>query len=157
MHDRQFLHGQAKATTWRPQMRSRPFFRTFMMVLAIGAAALAQPSESRADTPPVDAGYDLFTTVPSETSYNFGGAIGTQNLMGVPLGTYNFGGSIGTQSVPYTDTIVQRMSDVTRHDPAGWGRPTHPRRVFVDWPLFRDCEGTVRSGRSSHLRPCGQR
>ncbi len=91
-------------------MRKRSIFNVIIWALALGAAAIAQPRQSRADMTPVSAGYDLFATDPSGTYFDFGGTIGTQNLMGVPLGTFNFGsGSVGVGSA---DTIVQRTQDV---------------------------------------------
>jgi len=93
-------------------MLRRSFFYKLMWGVAIGIAAYGQPCQSRADSVPVDAGYDLFTTAPG-SQFNFGGSIGLQSLMGVPLGTYNFGGTIGVQNVSTTDTIIQRLSPVT--------------------------------------------
>jgi hypothetical protein len=53
----------------------------------------------------VSPGFDLFQTVPADTSFP-----GLGNLMGVQLGTFNFGGTIGTVPVNPTDTIVQRTT-----------------------------------------------
>jgi hypothetical protein len=93
-------------------MTHRLFFSPLIWGLAAGIALCAQPRESRADSVPVDPGYDLFTTA-TGSQYDFGGAIGLQSLMGVPLGTYNFGGTIGVQNVSTTDTIISRLSSVT--------------------------------------------
>jgi len=93
-------------------MARRSFYCRLIWGVAIGIAVCGPPRQSRADSVPVDAGYDLFTTAPG-SQFNFGGAIGLQSLMGVPLGTYNFGGAIGVQNVTTTDTIIQRLSAVT--------------------------------------------
>jgi len=61
------------------------------------------PTPGRASV--IDAGYDLFSTDPSGTT--FGGV----NFQGDPLGAYNFGG--GSVNVGNTDTIIQRLSTVT--------------------------------------------
>ena len=74
-----------------------------------GLIALLAPMRAEADV--VKAGYDLFQTITPGT--NFQGV----DFMGVPLGTFNFGGAIGTKTVGPTDTIIQRLSDVTA--PAG--------------------------------------
>lgn len=58
----------------------------------------------------VDAGYDLFQTIPGTS---FQGA----PFEGVPVGTYNFGGAIGVQNTGETDTIVQRLSNVVPTSP----------------------------------------
>jgi hypothetical protein len=77
-----------------------------MLLAALGLLiGVLHPTPSRADA--VAAGYDLFSTDASGTTFE--GA----NFQGVPLGTYNFGGMIGVQNVGNTDTIVQRLSDVT--------------------------------------------
>ncbi len=94
-------------------MISRRSFHILMALMAIGAVGLARPSEGRAANVVVDAGYDLFVTVSSETSFTFPAPYGTQSLMGVPLGTFDFGGSIGTKSTGNADTIVQRPSAIT--------------------------------------------
>ena len=78
-------------------------------LLAALLVTLLTPGLGRADplAVTVPAGYDLFQTVSSGTSY-----MGI-NFQGVPLGTFNFGGSIGTKTVDNTDTIVQRLNDAT--------------------------------------------
>ena len=81
-----------------------------MLGLAMVAATWSQPA-ARADWV-VKAGYDLFQTVPADTSFP-----GLGNLMGVPLGTFDFGsGAVGTG---LTDTIVQRLSDISVPPTAG--------------------------------------
>lgn len=54
----------------------------------------------------VDAGYSLYQAEPGTS---FDGV----DFKGVPLGNYNFGGAIGVQNVGNTDTIVQRTADAT--------------------------------------------
>lgn len=81
-----------------------------LLLLAAALAAWAAPERVQADLT-VDKGYDLFQTVSPGT--NFAG----DNYKGVPLKTFNFGGTIGVQNVFPTDTIVQRLDDVTA--PAG--------------------------------------
>ncbi len=88
-------------------MRHRSFFRFLLQTLAVFAATLTL-AEARADSVSVAAGYDLFETVAN--SSNFPGLGG---LMGVPLGNYNFGGAIGNQNVGNTDTIIQRLQAAT--------------------------------------------
>jgi hypothetical protein len=93
-------------------MSNRSSLRLLLWGLAAGLATLAPSAALAGSTLTVATGYDLFQT--DQSSYfNFGGAIGTQALEGVALGTYNFGGSIGVQNVGLTDTIIQRNSAVT--------------------------------------------
>jgi len=61
----------------------------------------------------VSARYDLFETLPVSSFPGLG------NLMGVPLGTFDFGS--GPVGVGTTDTIVQRLSDVTVAAPGDTG------------------------------------
>lgn len=99
-------------------MRNRPFVH--VLALGLTLAGLAAPSQSRADSTPVAAGYDLFQTDPSGTSFDFGATYGTQSLMGVPLGTVP-SSLLGLSSPPapantyvgMTDTIVERNQAVT--------------------------------------------
>jgi hypothetical protein len=76
-------------------------------------AIAANPTPTRAVTLTVHSGYDLFESQPG-TSF-----MGVP-FQGVPLVTYNFGGTIGTHAVGGTDTIVQRLSDVSA-SPGGSG------------------------------------
>jgi len=92
-------------------MRQRSLFKALVMGLML--VGLARPSESRADQTPVHAGYDLFHTLEEGTVFDFGDPFGSQNLMGVPLGSFDFGAPIGSQGTGNTDTIVQRLDDVT--------------------------------------------
>jgi hypothetical protein len=69
--------------------------------LCLLGALMAWPSIGRAATPyTVAPGWDLFPTV-SALFQNVA-------FQGVPLGTYNFGGAIGVQNVGNTDTIIYR-------------------------------------------------
>lgn len=70
---------------------------------AIVAFALVAMGPAKAETIP--AGWDYFTTLSSGTFVEFGGA--TIPLMGAPIGPGN------------TDTIVQRLSDITINGAAG--------------------------------------
>src|SRR5271157_3609035 len=89
-------------------MTHRLFFSPLIWGLAVGVAVLAQPAARGQSTSTWDvkAGYDLFQTDASQTMFP-----GLGNLMGVPIGEFNFGS--GLVSTGPTDTIVQRMSDVT--------------------------------------------
>jgi hypothetical protein len=73
-----------------------------------GFLAVVSPGECRAggNMFPVDAGYDLFQTVASGTEFD--GIF----FQGVPLGTYVFGNAPAVP-VGTTDTIIQRLQDVT--------------------------------------------
>lgn len=94
-------------------MHNRPIVKVLVWNVTLGAAVFAQPA-AKADFT-VLKGYNLFATVSSETSFDFGtingSAIGNQSLMGVQLGTYNFGS--GAVNVDNADTIIQRTQDVT--------------------------------------------
>jgi hypothetical protein len=96
--------------------------RSLRMVALSGAFGLAvtllTPAEGRAAFN-IAAGYDLFQTVSSETTFS-----GLGNLQGVPLGSYNFGGSVGTQNTGYTDTIIQRNQAVTGTGAGSMGTTT---------------------------------
>jgi MYXO-CTERM domain-containing protein len=72
---------------------------------ALVIAAGACPSLTQA-TDTVHSGWDLFLTQP-------GTEFMSVPFMGVPLGTYDFGGTIGVQNVGQTDTIVQRLANVS--------------------------------------------
>jgi hypothetical protein len=93
-------------------MRFRSLARTAIAGLASAVLGLLYPAIGRADLT-VDKGYDLFQTDPTGTVFVLGGT--SLNFMGVPLGTSNT--LPGTPDVGLTDTIVQRISDVTA--PAG--------------------------------------
>jgi PEP-CTERM motif len=90
--------------------------RSLRMVSACGVFGLASilltPAEGRAGFD-VAAGYDLFQTVPGDSSGGGTGIALLGPLQGVPLGSYNFGGAIGLQNVGLTDTILQRNQEVT--------------------------------------------
>jgi hypothetical protein len=90
----------------RKNMKNKSMRHVMILAATSALTGLCLPIPSRADT--VDAGYDLFTTVEAGTFFD-----GIGNLQGVPLNTYNFGGSIGVQNVGNTDTIVQRLQNVT--------------------------------------------
>jgi hypothetical protein len=75
-------------------MRAR--FTLAIFVCAIGAYAF--PALGQTDVLP---GYDLLETT---AGTNFAG----EPFEGVPIGSYNFGGAIGVQNVGETDTIIQR-------------------------------------------------
>jgi hypothetical protein len=81
-------------------MKNKPIRLAIVMAGAVLLSGLCLPTPTRADVS-VPAGYDFFTTDPSGTT--FGGV----NFQGVPLGTY------GPLNVGSTDTIIQRLSDVT--------------------------------------------
>ncbi len=83
--------------------------------------ALCCNSRTQADS--VLAGYDLFTSVSPGT--NFGGV----DFQGVPLGSFDFGGAIGVRATGTTDTIVQRVNDVTA--PAGGSGTTRLEMVAL--------------------------
>lgn len=73
--------------------------------LAVGVMAYAAPTETRAGSLTVAAGYDLFQSIEGTTFPGLG------PLTGVPLGAWDFGG--GPVDVGTADTIVHRLSDVT--------------------------------------------
>ncbi len=82
---------------------------TCCVLIAI-ACLLARPVD--ASTLDVAPGYDLFETDSTQTVYD-----GLGNLMGVPIGDYNFGGAIGLQNLGSTDTMLQRLATATPGDP----------------------------------------
>jgi hypothetical protein len=86
-------------------MRLRLFRHVMPWALVAGVLVGAQPSQSWAvGSLTVDAGYDLFASP-------VGSFPGLGTLVGVPLGTFNFGS--GLVPVGNTDTIAQRLTDVT--------------------------------------------
>ncbi len=87
-------------------MRSRHCLRLLIGALALGFLVVLQPAWCLAGGLQVNAGYDLFTTDASQTSFP-----GLGDLMGVPLSTYNFGS--GSVLVGNTDTIIKRNSNVS--------------------------------------------
>jgi hypothetical protein len=94
-------------------MRNRSIVNLLVWGATLGAAVFAEPA-AKADFTVLQ-GYDLFATVSSETSFDFGtingSNVGNQSLMGVQLGTYNFGS--GAVGVDNADTIIQRTQTVT--------------------------------------------
>lgn len=86
-------------------MRKYWLFAPAVLAFTVGAPPIARaaPVCVAGDVCP---GFDLFQTLPGA---NFNGV----PFQGVPLGSFNFGGSIGVQSTYFTDTIVQRLDDVT--------------------------------------------
>jgi len=98
-------------------MHHRSFFRFILQSLAIFAAT-RMLAETRADTVSVAVGYDLFESVGNASNFP-----GLGSLMGVPIGNYNFGGAIGLQNVGNTDTIIQRLQAATVTAP---GAITYP-------------------------------
>ena len=86
-------------------MVSRFIHRLGWYCMTAVALTIVMSGELRADNLfPVNAGYDLFQTVPDNTIYNgihFGG---------VPLGTFDFGS--GPVGVGNADTIIQRTQAV---------------------------------------------
>jgi hypothetical protein len=86
-------------------MSRRDFVRSIFGVLAIGIALAAGPGRCRAGGLTVDKGYDLFQTTTGSSFPGLG------NLIGVPLGKFNFGA--GAVGVGTTDTIIQRLNNVT--------------------------------------------
>lgn len=87
-------------------MRHRTFLQAIIGGLALGILLVFQPAWCLAGGLQVDAGYDLFTTDASQTSFP-----GLGDLKGVPLGTYNFGS--GSLLVGDTDTIIKRNNNVS--------------------------------------------
>jgi hypothetical protein len=88
-----------------------------MLGLAVGIAACTLPATVRADSVTVAPGYDLFQTMTGSSFPGLG------DLMGVPLGMYNFGGAIGNQNVGMTDTIIQRTQAATVTAPGAIAYP----------------------------------
>jgi hypothetical protein len=86
-------------------MSRRDFVRSMFGVLVIGIALAAVPGRCRAGGLIVDKGYDLFQTTTGSSFPGLG------DLVGVPLGKFNFGS--GAVGVGTTDTIIQRLDDVT--------------------------------------------
>jgi hypothetical protein len=80
-----------------------------VMILAAVSLLVGFCLPAQAGPSTVDAGYDLFTTVPSGTFYDPPG-LDLGELQGVPLDTYNFGNGQGPLNVGSTDTIVQRLA-----------------------------------------------
>jgi hypothetical protein len=80
---------------------------TLALTALAPSSAIAQPACVDGDVCP---GYDLFQTQPGTNLDGIG-------FTGVPLGDFNFGpssgGALGTYNVGLTDTIVQRLGDVT--------------------------------------------
>jgi hypothetical protein len=79
---------------------------TLRFVLGLIALVSASPAAT------VSPGFDLLTTLP-------GTILAGTAFNGSPLGTYNFGGAVGTQNTGSTDTIVQRNSSSTVASPPG--------------------------------------
>jgi len=74
-------------------------------LLVLSSLASAAPAGNQ-----VDAGYDLFETLPGTTYMGI-------PMMGDPIDSYNFGGTIGVQNTGETDTIVQRLANITPTSP----------------------------------------
>jgi hypothetical protein len=93
--------------------------KLWLFAPAILAFAVGSPSAARAAAVVscvdgnVCAGFDLFRTDPAGTVFQTSPTGPQISFAGVPLGTFNFGGTIGTQSTGLTDTIVQRLANVT--------------------------------------------
>ena len=87
-------------------------FRSLIFVVALTALVVSKPTTIQAQFE-VAPGFDLWTTDPDGTGFNFFGtplpAGPPIAFQGVPLGTFDFGGTIGVQNVGDTDTIIRRL------------------------------------------------